>query len=106
MGGRADVEQLRKECSIGAFGSAMRQLHSHGVADATDPAVVQQLREKHPQQGELCGEDITMPTPAEYGLPRYHKEGSTGYIRVPLDILRRRLMGAKPSKGQGPDGAP
>ena len=43
VGGRTDVEQLRRECSIGAFGSAMRQLHSHGVADATDPAVVQQL---------------------------------------------------------------
>ena len=104
VGGKHDVRQLRGTCAIGAFGRAMRQLHSHGVADATDPAVVEQLRAKHPQRGELCGEDMSVPRPEEYGQPRAHPPSSGDRIVVPLEALKKRMLGAKPSKGQGPDG--
>ena len=104
VGGKHDVRQLRGTCAIGAFGRAMRQLHSHGVADATDPAVVEQLRAKHPQRGELCGDDMSVPRPEEYDQPRAHPPSSTDRIVVPLEALKKRMLGAKPSKGQGPDG--
>ena len=38
VGGRDDLAQLRDCVGIGAFGRAMRQLNSNGVADALRPA--------------------------------------------------------------------
>ena len=55
VGGRDDLAQLRDCVGIGAFGRAMRQLNSNGVADPNDPAVAEQMRSKHPQRGQLVG---------------------------------------------------
>ena len=43
VGGRDDTKQLRDNLAVGAMGLAMRQINSHGVPDANDSRVVQQL---------------------------------------------------------------
>jgi hypothetical protein len=57
-GTAGDTTELLELKGRGAFNKAATQLASLGVLSASDPAVVAQLRQKHPQLGELPGGGI------------------------------------------------
>ena len=54
-GTAGDTTKLLELIGRGAFNKAATQLASLGVLSASDPTVVAQLRQKHPQPGELPG---------------------------------------------------
>jgi hypothetical protein len=61
------------------------QLASLGVLSASDPAVVAQLRQKHPQLGELPGgggRHLHMPTPGEYDMPATYGGDHPDFMRI------------------------
>ena len=79
-----DTTKLLELIGRGAFNKAATQLASLGVRlSASDPAVVAQLRQKHPQLGELPGgAGTSMPTPGEYDMPAAYGEDHPDFMRM------------------------
>jgi hypothetical protein len=90
----------------GTSNKAATQLASLGVLSASDPAVVAQLRQKHPQLGELPGgAGTSMPTPGEYDMPAAYGEDHPDFMRIDhAPQLAEDCRALKREKAAAPNG--
>ena len=76
-----------------------------GVLDTNNPDIQKQLRDKHPQQGELKGcQQTSMPTPHEYGMLAKHIPGDEGYITITVERIQEKAARLKGQRAKGPGG--
>jgi hypothetical protein len=81
----------------GAFNKAATQLASLGV--------LAQLRQKHPQLGELPGgAGTSMPTPGEYAMPAAYGEDHPDFMRIDHSQLAEDCRALRREKAAGPNG--
>jgi hypothetical protein len=104
-GTAGDTTKLLELIGRGTFDKAATQLASLGVLSASDPAVVAQLRQKHPQLGYRVGRGTgtSMPPLGEYDMPAAYGEDQPDFMRVDHVQLAEDCRALKREKAVAPN---